>query len=187
MRSASIPVPHASSGFSATKPGSSTASIRSRVASEIFASGTPRSVARSTKSARSPPESWSDAIPVPAVTRRGLENSSSESAISSMSRHSWTPYASNTASYAPCSPASAPECATTICLDPSVRPTFRANTGTPRSAAFASAATNPSGCRTVSSSSATTFVESRSSAYDRYSSIVVTISCPLETSRLKRI
>ncbi len=159
-----MPVPHASSGFSATSPGSSTSSIRSRDASEISANGTPRSAARSTKSARSPPESCSDAIPVPLVTRRGLENSSRASAISSRSRHSCTPKASNTASYAPCSPASAPEWATTICFDPSVRPTFSANTGTSRSAAFASAATNPSGRRTVSSSSATTFVVSRSRA-----------------------
>ena len=123
------------------------------------------------------------AIPLPPWTRRGAENSSIVSAISSSDRTSCTPYASKTASYAPCSPASAPECAVTIAFDASVRPTVSATTGISRSAASASAARKPSGFRTVSSKRATTRVDSRSSANRRYSSAVVTISWPLDTSR----
>ena len=121
------------------------------------------------------------------VTRRGEAKSSIVSAISSRLRTSWTPNASNTASKAPCSPASAPECAVTIAFDDSERPTFRATTGTPASAACASAATNPDGDRTVSSSNPSTRVDRRPSAYSMYASIVVTISCPLETTRLNPI
>ena len=157
--------------------------IRPRVASETLAIGTSCSVARSTKSARSPPLSWMLAIPRPVCTRRGDENSSIASAISSSDRTSCTPYASKTASYAPCSPASAPECATTNAFEASVRPTVSAKTGTSRSAARASAARNPPGFRTVSSSIAITRVVSRSSANRRYASIGVTTSCPLDTSR----
>ncbi len=154
-----MPVPHASSGFAASSPGSSAAWIRSVVASEIRANGTPRSAARSTSNARSPPESWIDAMPPPVVTRRGLEKSSMASAISSSVATRNTPYASNNASYAPSSPARAPECAVTIDLDRSVRPTFSAITGMSRSAACANAARKASGRRTVSISVAITRVE----------------------------
>src|SRR5207248_2936649 len=83
------------------------------------------------------------------------------SAISSSDRTSCTPYASKTASYAPCSPASAPECAVTNAFEASVRPTVSAKTGTSRSAARANAVRNPSGFRTVSNSSAITRVDRR--------------------------
>ncbi len=165
MRSASMPVPHASSGFAASSPGSSASWMRAVVASEICANGTPRSAATSTNNTRSPPESWIDAMPPPVVTRRGLENSSIASAISSSVATRRTPYASNNASYAPSSPARAPECAVTIGFDRSVRPTFSAITGTSASAAAASAARNASGRRIVSISSAITRVDVRPSAY----------------------
>ncbi len=119
----------------------------------------------STKSARSPPESCTLAIPRPPLTRRGALNSSIASAISSSVRTSSTPWASKRASYAPCSPASAPECAVTIALEPSVRPTFKASTGIPRSAARASCNRNLDGSRTVSSNRARTRVCSCANAY----------------------
>ena len=67
IRSASMPVPHASSGFSGDQAGIEGVLQLARVSSEIAANGTPRSCARSTKSARSPPESWMLAIPRPVV------------------------------------------------------------------------------------------------------------------------
>ena len=150
------------SQFAASSPGSSVSAIAARVVSLTTAKDTPRSCARSTKSARSPPESCTLAMPRAAPpTRRGELNSSIASAISSSVSTSCTPYASKSASYAPCSPASAPECAVTMAFEPSVRPTFRAITGTSSSSARASCARNPAGSRTVSSRSASTRVSAR--------------------------
>jgi len=75
----------------------------------------------------------------------------------------------------------------TIAFDASVRPTFNATTGIHAAAACSSARTNPDGDRTVSTSSARTRVDPSPSAYSMYSSIDVTISWPLETTRLKPI
>ena len=78
-----------------------------------------------------------------------------------------TPYASNNASYAPSSPASAPECAATSSRVRSSRPTFSATTGMSRSFARANPSRNPAGSRTVSMNSPTTLVLSSPSAYRR--------------------
>ena len=132
IRSASIPVPQASSGFAASSPGSSASSIAARVVLRDRARTARRGrrPGRRTTRARRPSRGPMAMPRAASRTRRGLENSSIASAISSSVVTSCTPYASNSASYAPSSPASAPECAVTIDFDRSVRPTFSAITGT---------------------------------------------------------
>ena len=61
------PVPHRSSGFSASSPSSSNSSRRLSVGAESGANGTPSSSARSATSVRSAPESWTVAMPRPAL------------------------------------------------------------------------------------------------------------------------
>ena len=157
MRSASLPVPHASSGLTAGSPGSRTCARRPRVTSEIDANRTPTCSAASMRWARSPPESWIEARP-PGPARRPATSSSSVSAISSIDRTASTPCASNTASNAPASPARAPECAATISCAAGAFPTFRATTGMSRSAAATSTRRKSSGRRTASMNNATAFV-----------------------------
>ena len=65
--------------------------MRAMVCEPICAKGTSRSAARSANIARSPPLSCTLAIPLPPRTRRGQENSSIVSAISSSVRISCTP------------------------------------------------------------------------------------------------
>ena len=163
ISSDSFPVPQASSGLTGGSPGSSTAARRSRVWGVISVRGTPAWAAASMRWARSPPESWiAERLPAPA--RRPATNSSSVSAISSRFWTRRTPFASKSASYAPSSPARAPEWAATSCLALPSSPTFRAITGMSWSAALLSAALKGAGSRTVSMKRATLRVLGRSSA-----------------------
>jgi hypothetical protein len=67
----------------------------------------------------------------------------------------------------------------------SLRPTLSTTTGLPRSAARSRAATNRSGCRTVSRNIAITRVAGSSTRYSSTSAATITASLPVEITRLQ--
>ena len=130
----SRPVPHTSSGLPGSRPGSSAAARRCRVAAPIAANSTPASAATSATCARSNPESCTVASPRPAPRcwppgRRPAQNSSRVSASSARSPTRCTPYAAARACQAPSPAASAPECAATMVRPRSEAPAVSSTDG----------------------------------------------------------